>query len=240
MKAVNQTESSKKTLVFYATRSGGYTLDTGESGGNPFASALIEVAGDASIRLKDLPGQLGDLTTEKSRGHQVIEWHGDLHLPDWRFRQEDCMGREKRRALVLVVSDYSGTDLDTPLAGAARDERRIAAMLARSGFSVEQGIGRRRQDLIGALESFRHRSKDSEIAVIYSTGHGFESGGEVFLVPGDYPSGKQYGRAQLRDHAVSISWIIDVPSACGQNIVFFAGCRTPADDLDPAPSLKSA
>jgi hypothetical protein len=217
---------SAATLVFYATRSGGTTFDTGEGGGNPFASALIEAASHETLPLRDLAASLGILTTAKSQGHQVVEWCGDTHLPDWRFLEDHSLIREKRSALVLTVSDYSGSGLDIPLSGAAHDERRIAAMLAQYGFSVEQGIGPRRNELIRALVSFRRRSLGSDIGIIYLTGHGVECDGRVYLLPGDYPRLEGFGRAQLRKRAVSVTQMINAASARSQNIVFFAGCRT--------------
>jgi hypothetical protein len=214
------------TLVYYATRSGGTTLDTGEGGGNPFASALIEVAGERTLRLRNLAMRLRKLTAAKSRGHQVVECLGDPRLPAWRFQEDLGLRRERRSALVLVVSDYSGSRPGASLIGAARDERRIAAVLAQHGFSVDQGIGPRRHDLIKALVSFRRRSQCSDVGVIYSTGHGVELDGIVYLLPGDYPMQQGFGSALLRRHAVSVTQMVKAAAAGGQNLVFFAGCRT--------------
>lgn len=213
------------TLVYYATRSGGTTLDTGEGGGNPFASALIEVAGDRTLELRNLSTRLRKLTVAKSQGHQRIECSGDTGLPAWRFVQDLSRRSEQRSALVLVVSDYSDSSPGASLIGAARDERRIAAMLAQHGFSVDQGIGPRRNELIKALVSFRRRSQRAEIGVIYSTGHGVELNGIVYLLPGDYPMRDGFGSGQLKKHAVSVTQMVNAASASGQNIVFFAGCR---------------
>jgi hypothetical protein len=214
------------TLVYYATHSGGTTLDTGEGGGNPFASALIEAANERTLQLRNLARRLRQLTGTKSHGHQVVECLGDTRLPAWRFQEDLSLRRERRSGLVLVVSDYSGFRPGASLIGAARDERRIAAMLAQHGFSVDQGIGARRHELIKALVSFRRRSQCSDIGVIYSTGHGVELDGIVYLLPGDYPMLKGFGSAQLRRHAVSVTQMVNAASACGQNLVFFAGCRT--------------
>ena len=219
-------QSRPAPLVYYATSSGGTTLDTGEGGGNPFASALIEVAGEKTLRLRNLATRLGKLTAAMSQGHQVIECRGDPHLPDWQFTENNHLAKEKRDALVLVVSDYSASGTGMSLPGAARDEQRIAAMLAQYGFSVDQGIGPRRHELTGALASFRHRSRGSDIAIIYSTGHGVECDGTVYLLPGDYPVHEGYKKALLRNRAVSVSRIISAASAGTQNIVFFAGCRS--------------
>jgi hypothetical protein len=215
-------------LVYYATGSGGTTLDTGEGGGNPFASALIEVAGEKTLRLRNLATRLGKRTAALSQGYQVVECRNDPHLPDWQFSKNYHLANEKRDALVLVVSDYSASGADMSLPGAARDERRIAAMLAQYGFSVLQGIGPRRHELTRALASFRHRSRGSDIAIIYATGHGVECDGTVYLLPGDYPVHEGFGRALLQQRAVSVNRLVSAASATTQNIVFFAGCRSHA------------
>ena len=55
--------------------------------------------------------------------------------------------------------------------------------------------------------------------------HGVELDGIVYLLPGDYPMLKGFGSVQLRRHAVSVTQMVNAASACGQNLVFFAGCR---------------
>ncbi|RPI38852.1 MAG: hypothetical protein EHM53_07760 [Methanoregulaceae archaeon] len=224
-------QSRPAPLVYYATGSGGTTLDTGEGGGNPFASVLIGASGEKTLRLRNLAARLKKRTYALSQGHQVIECRGDPLLPGWQFTENNHPAREKRAALVLVVSDYSASGEDMSLPGAARDERRIAAMLAQYGFSVDQGIGPRRLELTRALASFRHRSRGSDIAIIYSTGHGIECDGMVYLLPGDYPVHEGYKKALLRNRAVSVSRIVSAATAGAQNIVFFAGCRSQVSNI---------
>jgi hypothetical protein len=216
-------------MVLFATKSGGATVDADAHGGNPFASSLIEAASEPTLELRHLESTLRRLTLEKSNGFQTVDRIGDLALPNWRFVEDLDLPRERRIALVLIVSDYSDLSQNASLTGAAHDERRIAAILAQRGFSVEQGIGPRRKDLIEALVSFTRRSQRANIGVIYSTGHGLEVDGVVYLVPGDYPAQEGFGRAQLRRNAISVSRMTQAMSARSQNLVFFAGCRTLPD-----------
>ena len=221
-----QNSGSAPALLFYATRSGGTTLDIAEEQGNPFASALIEAAAEPRLQLRDLAKRLRKLTVAKSDGHQHVECHGNVALPAWSFVENLGAKRENRAALLLVVSDYSGLDAAASLTGAARDERRIAAMLAQYGFSVTQGIAPRRKDLLKALKWFHRQAQCSEIAVIYSTGHGVEQDGIVYLLPADYPVRAGVRRTALMRHAVSVPQLVEAASAPRQNLVFFAGCRT--------------
>lgn len=201
-------------------------MDGAEGGGNPFASALIEAADDVQLQLCDLGARLREGTADKSEGLQVVECLGHPRLPAWTMNQGFGPVRERRDALLLVVSDYSEMGPHLSLGGAARDERRVAAMLARHGFSVEQGVGPRRRELVAALVAFGRRSQRSDLAVIYSTGHAVELEGVVHLLPGDYPRQDGFGVHNLRRHAISVPRIVDAASAEDQNIVFFAGCRT--------------
>jgi hypothetical protein len=226
--------------IYYATGSGGMTFDVGEGGGNPFASALIELADAPELQLRDLATRLRALTAEKSQGHQLVECVGSPYRSTWGFREPPAAWQERRDALVLVVSDYSLFDPAASLRGAARDERRISGMLAAHGFSVIQGIDPRREALIAALRAFRRRSQQADIGVIYSTGHGIELEGEVFLLPGDYPRQGGYSRAQLRRHAVPVKQMAQAACASKVNLVFFAGCRTHSDAVRVAAPFSTA
>ena len=64
-------------------------------------------------------------------------------------------------ALVLIVSDYSASG-SAILGGAAWDELRVSAMLARNGFSVTQGVGPSRKEILSALKAFGKASRDSD------------------------------------------------------------------------------
>jgi hypothetical protein len=210
-------------VIHYATSSGGIAFDSGKEGGNPFASALIEVACEQGLGLQEMAVQLCERTTLKTRGDQVPEFVSSDNLPDWTLQGGAISRQERRDALVLMVSAYSAPLPSLP--GAARDERRISAMLAQNGFSVTQGIGPARSALTQALASFKRRSQRADVCVIYSTGHGLELDGEVYLLPGDYPIDHGRGSQCLKRYAVGVSQIADSASACKLNLIFFAGCR---------------
>lgn len=127
--------------------------------------------------------------------------------------------------MVLVVSDYVGAGL-TRLLGAANDERRISAMLGANGFSVANSVAPTRVALLSALASFARQAGKHDVAVVYSTGHGVEWNGRVYLLPGDYRFGDGCSAALLRARAISVDQLAAACRGLRLNVVFFAGCRT--------------
>ncbi len=71
--ALGHSYARAEAFVFHAAQSGQQTLDTGEGGGNPFASALVEILSRPSMALSKLPAALQDLTSKKSRGFQSAD-----------------------------------------------------------------------------------------------------------------------------------------------------------------------
>jgi hypothetical protein len=200
-------------------------MDQDAQGGNPFATALLEVASDDRVSFQQIPRRLRALTVRGSQGHQVPEWTGWPRRVRWSFQLRPGSRQERRCALVLIVSDYSRAGL-TPLTGAAHDERRISTMLAANGFSVVQGIAPTRTALLRALVTFGRQARRHDVAVVYCTGHGFECAGRVYLLPGDYPLAGGCSSRQLNANAITVDRIAAACRAAKLNLVFFAGCRT--------------
>ena len=214
--------------VVYATCPGGKTIDQDEFGGNPFATALLDVSERPNLPLRRLLPALRSLTLERSARFQNPTWDLSPDATPWKFPLEPGSRNEARIALVLVVSDYSASQAPA-LAGAANDERRVSAMFARHGFTVTQGVTPTRVQMLVALREFSRRTTSSEVAVIYSTGHGVETGGHTYILPGDYPIRLGYSAQLLRAHAVPVSQLAKACRANGVNLAFFAGCRTSND-----------
>ncbi len=212
---------SAAPLIFYASQSGMSTLDQGEGGGNPFASALIELLQRSSLTYAELRSDLVTLTKEKSRDFQVPEVTDAVVSAEWRLKPIPASAR--RVALVFVYSDYSNVGVPS-LPGADRDLKRVAAALKAAGFEVQTATDPARDDLRAMLEAFSALAEDSEAAVIYLTGHGFENSGQVYLTPNDYPFDK--GSENLSERAVHVQALVDFLKAEKANIVFFGGCRS--------------
>ncbi|HEX4953150.1 MAG TPA: caspase family protein [Thermoanaerobaculia bacterium] len=207
--------------VFYGSQSGRSTLDQGEGGGNPFASALIELLERPLLTYAELQADLLTLTREKSRGFQTPDGPTAPDSSQWRLKPVPTSA--KRVALVFVYSNYRAAGV-TSLPGAERDLERVTAALRKAGFEVKDHANPSRDDLRKALETLSRRSEDAEAAVIYLTGHGFEHDGQVYLMPNDYPFSAGPNRLpELAVHVPSLSTYLKSASA---NLVFFGGCRT--------------
>ncbi len=218
--AVFTAAASSEPLIFHASTSGQRTLDQGEGGGNPFASSLIEILRRPEMQLAKLPEALRTLTVEKSGGQQTPDVPGAVAPKEWRLAPPQP--GEKRTALVLVVSDYSRSGAES-LPGAEHDARRIASALVAAGFSTETALDFDLGGMRKRLGDFAAKTSGYEIAAIYTTGHGLESEGTVFLIPGDYPIGQ--GRAALPTRALPLREIANAARARRVNLVFYGGCR---------------
>ena len=220
--AVHTTASAEGVpAVFLASGAGQRTLDEGDGGGNPFASALIDLLGRPEIRLRDLPGRLTDLTIARSAGAQRPDVPVIAVEPDWPLAAPPP--GETRIALVLVVSDYTGAHGAPPLAGARRDAHRIAAALTRAGFHTEVALDADLAGMRQALAAFALRSRGADAALIYTTGHGVEVFGSVYLLPSAYPIPE--GRIALERAALPLREIRNSLRARRVNMLFYGGCR---------------
>lgn len=199
------------------------TLDGLRQPGNPFATALLEVADTRNTPMGNWPSALERLTSRESDGRQLVQVAGDIATPAWRFRTPKQEKPGPRECLLLMVSDYSRAGIRS-LPGAAVDARRLGAMFKASGFVITCAPGPERVRLLDSLEQFAERCAGSEIAVIYATGHGVHAHGRTYLLPGDAAGPLQ--RESLRDQAISVTDMISSARSNIQNIVFFAACRT--------------
>ncbi len=212
--------ASGEPLVFHASSSGQKTLDQGEGGGNPFASSLVEILGRPDVRLGGLPEALRALTKKKSGKYQTPDVPRAVPAKDWRLVPPPA--GENRIALVLIVSDYSRAGLES-LEGAAHDARRIASALTSAGFATETALDLDLAGMKKKLGDFAAKSAGYDAAAIYTTGHGLEYGGIVYLLPADYPVSQ--GKTALRSAAMQLREIANAARARKVNLVFYGGCR---------------
>jgi len=208
-------------IVVYASQSGRSTLDQGEGGGNPFASALIELLERPSLTYAEFRTNLIALTKEQSRGFQEPDASTWVDSTQWRVKPISASA--KRVALVFVYSNYGNAGV-TSLPGAKRDLVRVVAALKSAAFDVQAAVDPKQNDLRVALDALSRRSQNAEAAIIYLTGHGFEHRGQVYLMPNDYPFNE--GSKRLSELAVHVPSLVGYLKARSANLVLFGGCRT--------------
>jgi len=201
-----------KPVFIYASQPGRATLDRDQEGGNPFASAVIQLLGRRSITFATFQTDLTALTKQKSKGFQDSDVVGGGGLSTWRLLPKPPT--EKWVALVLVFSDYSAF---SALPGAKRDLHRVANALHGVGFEVWAISDPDQATLSKVMRSFADLSTRSDVSVLYATGHGGEVHGATYLLPG-------YSRSYL-DRPVQLSTLASILRARRANLVFYGGCR---------------
>lgn len=115
---------------------------------------------------------------------------------------------DTRVALVLGNGAYKDLiKLENP----TNDARAISSQLAGLGFAVTTVENVNRPDLLKALEGFKQRAKESDLALIYYSGHGFAVDGEAYLIPVDAEADSQ---SKLLIASVGLRSVLDqyVPS----------------------------
>ncbi|MEX0350622.1 MAG: caspase family protein [Paracoccaceae bacterium] len=89
---------------------------------------------------------------------------------------------EKRVALVIGNSDYESVgELDNPV----NDASDLAIALEGLGFRVFLGTDLTRDEMLTLAESYGVTAADSDVSLFFYAGHGFQVGGQNYLVPVD-------------------------------------------------------
>ena len=133
-----------------------------------------------------------------------------------------------RVALVIGNAVYRGADrLGSPLSDAGL----IAESLRSVGFTVDLEENQTRGQMLDALDRFGKVASKAAIALVYYAGHGFENGGENYLIPVDLPVpiGK-VTHADLQRYAIPLRYVRSSASSGAPRavIVLLDACRSPA------------
>lgn len=212
------TPAPAKALFYYAGAPGRLTQDRDRQGGNPFASALVEVLKEKPLTLADFSGRMAAANARHSGGWQQLQFPKAPPNPKWRFDAEG----EKRVALVLINADYSKSKGAYSLPGAAFDARRVPKALIDAGFETlvvldQDGAAARK-----ALADFARLSETADASLIYVGGHGLQHRRVVYWMMGDYPG---QDAKWLPTHAISLDEIGQAARARETNLVLYASCR---------------
>lgn len=111
---------------------------------------------------------------------------------------------EKRVALVVGNSAYRNV---APLNNPAKDAASMATLFKEAGFdtvALETNVGN--VDFKRAIRDFEDTAIDSDIAVVFYTGHGIEIGGANYLVPVD---AKLATDSDVPEEAISLERLVE-------------------------------
>ena len=101
--------------------------------------------------------------------------------------------------------------------------------LEAAGFDVTRVLDPDPGDLQDALVEFRRASADADLALLYTTGHGVEFDGVVYLLPGTFDG--RWTSLSLSKFGIPVTELATSLQSGGINLVFYAGCRN-----NPLPS----
>lgn len=131
----------------------------------------------------------------------------------------------KRVALVVGISAYPGGDrLEAPV----HDARAIGRQLRGIGFEVTESIDAGYRRLREDLDDFTALAQGAEVALFYYAGHGFEVGGENFLLPVDVGQPMaSIDRATVRMRGLPLSAVLrDISAAAPRaTVAVIDACR---------------
>ncbi len=208
---------ASQPLFYYAGQPGRLTQDRDKLGGNPFASALVEVLKSEPVSLEDFTARLSASNARHSGGWQQLQF--PKKLPRWKM---DAAAPRKRVALVLINADYSKTKGVYSLPGAAFDAKRVPEALKAAGFETTLVLDASASDARKAMTEFAKRSEGADASLIYVGGHGIQHKRIVYWMMGDYP---EQSAKFLPTHAIPLDEIGRAGHARDVNLVLYASCR---------------
>lgn len=212
-----------RPLFYYAGAPGRLTQDRDRLGGNPFASALVDVLKREPLTLEEFGLRLAAANAKYSGGWQQLQM--PRKLPDSKWRLDG--GGQTRVALVLINADYSKSAGVYSLPGAAFDAKRVPAALRKAGFETTVVFDQSAEQARKAMAEFAARSAEADASLIYVGGHGIQHRRTVYWMMGDYPG---QDAKWLPTHAISLDEIGGLGKARAANLVLYASCRD-----DPFP-----
>ncbi len=221
--AVAQTSAPPAPLIYYGGEAGRLTIDRDRRGGNPFASAFVDILAQPAVTLGAFGDRLAFLTNRYADGWQRPQIPRRAEPRDWPVTGGLTTGDEgDRLALVLINADYSGSGAPS-LAGARRDADRVTEALCQAGYLTQLVLDASASEARAELANFAEVSRAAEGAVIYVGGHGVQHRRTVWWMMGDYP--RPDAAEALATHAIAIPEIAQAAQARLANLVLYASCR---------------
>ncbi|MDM8359526.1 caspase family protein, partial [Pandoraea communis] len=143
----------------------------------------------------------------------------------------------RKVALVVGNSSYDGADR---LIAPANDVKLISDTLRQLGFETRVATDVSQEEFRTAVAWLAQASKGAQVSLFYFAGHGFESGGDNFLVPvhAGVPI-RAMTRPILLERALRLGYVRSkvMPSAPTSFIAVIDACRVPSRG-NAGPGLK--
>ena len=112
----------------------------------------------------------------------------------------------KRVALVIGNNDYRNVP---KLQKAVNDARTMGDTLKQLGFTVMVAENQNRQQFSQSLLAFDNAVGPGDTAFFFYAGHGFEIGGQNYLLPTDVPAATEGQEELVRDASVLADRIVE-------------------------------
>ncbi|MBL8360129.1 MAG: caspase family protein [Rubrivivax sp.] len=219
-------------IAIFATQPEERSIDVDRDGGNPFATALVQLLNSQQLDLVRLLRDVGPLTRFLSDGVQapeVVGQPGKSHL------LAGSEAASPRAALVIGYSDYSRTPAPS-LTGVARDVRRVSEALGARGFEVHWLLDPAPKELDRQLREFARASSKADIAILYATGHGVQFGRRAYLLPGNQV--RVETRISTAKTSIPITRLSATLRSRGLNLFLYGACRDdPFSEASSVPAL---
>ncbi|WP_373488889.1 caspase family protein [Blastomonas sp.] len=143
--------------------------------------------------------------------------------------------RTDRVALLIGNGGYDGADWEG-LDNAGNDVVRLCEVFAKAGFRVIRLVDASAATARSVIAEFATVSQQADTALIYYAGHGFEFGGENYLVPVDAP--RFASKNGLKQHFLPLDDLMGAAKASRFNLFFLDACRSfdavvELTDIDP-------
>jgi len=127
---------------------------------------------------------------------------------------------ERRIALIIGNSDYEQI---TPLDNPGNDAADMAVALEGLGFEVFLGLDMGGPDMVALAAQFAQAIKTADVSLFYYAGHGFQVGGQNYLVPTDAQIQKA---SDVPEQTIKLTDILtQMEQAPGIKFVFLDACR---------------
>jgi uncharacterized caspase-like protein len=139
--------------------------------------------------------------------------------------QAKCDDPRESKRVALVIGN--GTFLPgqwARLPNAESDAQAVCDGFAALGFRVIKVEDADRDAMDAAIREFAALSPNSDVALFYFAGHGFEYAGINWLVPTDAPV--ETARGWLKDQFVDLATVLNAVKQSKHGLVFLDACRT--------------